>query len=337
MRRLRRSTLALACALALAGCNDHRLGFFPETESDGFDPSTTTETTTSPTTLSPTTVSPTVPTTVPTSITITSDTQTVTTEPVTSVTTFDPTEGFECGELQLGSSLPAGLHGTLAGQGDAFSLTCGGVGGSDLAVLWTAPFTGRFQFDTIGSNFDSLLGIIDGSCFGQELACDDDSGGTLQSLLQVDLVAGQAITVVVDSFGQSVGEVALNITEVPPVDECPDAFFDPIVPLVIDGQTLGASDIRAGSCGGADSPDIEALWIAPFDGLFAFQVVEADFDPVVYLRDAACDGPEIVCNDDSNGLFPAVAAPLFAGQAVVIVVDGVGGQAGKFLLEITEL
>jgi hypothetical protein len=252
------------------------------------------------------------------------------------VTTVDPTGGIECGELQLDTSVPVQSFASLQGQGDGFSLTCGGIGGSDLSFIWTPPFTGRFQFDTIGSNFDSLLGVVEGACFGKELGCDDDNGGNLTSLLQLDLVVGQTVTIVIDSFGQSIGEVVLNVSEVPIPNECPDAFFDPIVPIAIDGQTLGASDARTGSCAGADSPDIEALWTAPFEGLFSFRVVDADFDPSLYLLDSSCDGPELACNDDSAGLLPAVTAFLFAGQSVVVVVDGTGGQAGKFVLQIDQ-
>ncbi|PCC68063.1 hypothetical protein SAMN02745121_04594 [Nannocystis exedens] len=335
MRRGLRSVLA--SGLALAGCNDHRFGFFPGTESDGgtFDPSTasTDSPTLSPTTLVPTTVSPT--TVQPTTITTATDTETtITTEPTTlTVTTEPPTE---CGELVLPPVVPIHEIDSLQAQGDDFSLTCGGIGGTDLEVVWTAPVTGRFQFDTIGSSFDSLLAVIDGVCFGQELACDDDGGGNLTSRVEVDLVVGQTVTLVIDSFGQSSAEVVYNITQVQVPDECPDGVFEPFVPLTIDGQTAGAANFRAGSCNGFESPEIEALWTAPFDGAFVFEVIEADFDPVLYLLDGSCQGGELACNDDSNGLFPQLVIPMFAGQSVVVVVDGVGGQAGKFLLSIHE-
>jgi hypothetical protein len=328
MRRLLRSTLALSCTLALAGCHDHRLGFFPETDGDASGTWTTETTTLSPTTVSPTTVSPT---TVSPTVTVSaSDTET----PVT-VTSIDPTGGGFCADASVGPQVPLDVFGSLAGEDDDFTLSCGGAGGSDFAVLWQAPFTGRFQFDTIGSNFDTLLGLFDGDCSTGELACDDDSGGELRSKLVVDLTAGQVVTVVVDSFGQSTGEFALRVRDVSPPDECPDAVFETVVPLEINGQTAGAGDSRAGSCGGEGSPDIEAMWTAPFTGLFTFRVTEADFDPVLYLR-TSCDGPEIICNDDSFGVFPVVSVALGAGQQVVIVVDGVGGQSGKFVLVIEE-
>ncbi|WAS97021.1 hypothetical protein [Nannocystis punicea] len=337
MRRGVRSVLT--CGLALAGCNDHRFGFFPGTESDGtFDPSTDSETigpttlspTLSPTTVSPTTVSPT--TVSPTTITTATDTET-TIDPTVTVTTSGPTE---CGEIVLPAVVPIHQVDSLQAKGDDFSLSCGGIGGTDLEVVWTAPVTGRFQFDTIGSTFDSLLAVLEGVCFGGELACDDDSGGNLTSKVEVDLIVGQTVTLVIDSFGQSTADVVYNITQVPVADECPDGVFEPLVPLTIDGQTAGAANIRAGSCNGFESPEIEAMWSAPFDGLFVFEVVEADFDPVLYLLDSTCQGGELACNDDSNGPFPQIAVPMFAGQQVIVVVDGVGGQAGNFVLSIHE-
>ncbi|MDC0716021.1 hypothetical protein [Nannocystis bainbridge] len=339
MRRGLRSVLT--CGLVLAGCNEHRFGFFPGTESDGdtFDPSTESETagpTLSPTTLSPTTVSPT--TVSPTTVqpTITSDTETTITSDPT-ITATVTTEGpNECGSIVLPATVPIHQVDSLQAKGDDFSLSCGGVGGTDLEVVWTAPVTGRFQFDTMGSSFDSLIAVLDGVCFGNELACDDDGGGSLTSKVEVDLVVGQTVTLVIDSFGQSSADVVYNITQVPVVDECPDTVFDPFVPLTIDGQTAGATNVRGGSCNGFESPEIEAQWTAPFDGVFVFEVIDADFDPVLYLLDGSCQGSEMACNDDSNGLLPATAVFLLGGQPVIVVVDGVGGQAGKFVLSIHE-
>lgn len=328
----------LPCAFALAACSDHRYGFFPETDGDAGSSSISstepTTTTLSPTTISPTTVQPTTSppptTTPPTTITTDTDTATVTTDPTSATTS-----GVECGQIVLAPEVPQQFFGSLGGQGDSFSLICGGVGGSDLALVWRAPFTGRFQVDTIGSSFDTLVGVIDGTCFGKELACDDDAGGNLNSRVEVDLFAGQAVTIVVDSFNQSFGEFVVNITEVPIDTQCPDTAFEPIVPLVMPGQTAGAPNVRAGSCGGADGPEIEAEWFPPFDGLFHFEVIEADFDPVMYLLLNSCDGPELKCSDDAFGLFPGFDIELAGGEPVVIVVDG-AASSGKFTLSISE-
>lgn len=335
MRTLR--PLALLCALAHTACNDHRYGFFGDSEGGSGSGSETLGTTTfAPTTVTPTTLT-TLPTTATTSTsdptTVTSIPPTVSSDPVTTVTTVGP----GCGEIQLPASVPVQGFDSLDGKTDFFGLSCGVPGGTDVSFVWTAPFAGRFSFDTAGSSFDTLLGVFDGACFGPELACDDDSGGDLSSRVELDLFGGQTVTAVVDSFGQNFGEAVLNINEVMIDNQCPDGDFGPVVPVEIPGQTAGAPNVRTGSCGGESSPEIEAAWMAPFDGTFFFQVTQSDFDPLLYLRLDGCDGPELACSDDFDGLNPFIQISLSAGQRVVVIVDGAGGGAGNFTLQIGAL
>lgn len=324
---------ACALALALVGCNDHRYGFFGDTDggvTTGAETTTDGPTTTvSPTTVQPTTLPPT---------TITTETTVTTTPPptVTSVTSVT-TEGTGCGFFVLPAAVPTQGFASLAGQPDAFALGCGGAGGSDVAFLWRAPFTGRFVVDTLGSNVDTLLGVLDGECAGVELACDDDGGPDLTSRVEVDLFEGQAVTFVVDSFSAGFGDVVLNVAEVPIDATCPDDDFGTQLPLTAPGQTAGASNVRVGSCGGFDAPEIEALWTAPFAGLYRFEIVESDFDPVMYLQAGACGAPELICSDDGVSLNPAFDVFLETFQPVLIVVDGAGGSSGSFTLSVSLL
>lgn len=335
---------SLVGALALAGCNGHRYGFFGDTEGEGGSTDAETDTTDT-TTLSPTTVQPTTipPTTITDPTTTTDPTITATATVPTSITdttsptTVDPTSGLECGELVLPSEVPVQGFAGLGGQTDMFSLSCGGVGGADLSFVWVAPFTGRFLVETAGSTFDTLLAVIDGFCFGPELGCNDDGAPDLTSRVEVDLFAGQTVTFVVDSFQQGPSDVVLTVSEVPVVDNCPDGDFGALVPFQTSGQTAGAPNIRASFCGGESSPEIEATWTAPIDGLFRFQVTEADFDPLMYILAGGCFDPEFDCSDNVNGLLPQMDLFLFAGQQVVVVIDGAGGTAGKFSLSIDQI
>lgn len=331
-----------ACALlAVTGCNDHRYGFFGDSEGESGSGSTTIDVTTTfaPTTVSPTTITTTSttfpPTTGPTTITTTGPT-TITTEPVTSVTTVT-TVGPTCGELFLPSAVPTQGVTTVSGGQDSFSLSCGGIGGSDVAFVWNAPFSGRFAFDTKGSSFDALIGVIDGFCGGPELGCDDDNGGDLAGRVEVDLFAGQLVTIIVDSFGTIFGDVVVNVDEVPAQNDCPDGDFGSMVPIEIPGQTAGAADSRGGSCGGFGASDIEAVWTAPFSGTFRVELTASDFDPVMYLLFDSCEGFEFACSDDGNGLNPVIETFFEAGQRTVIVVDGNGGTSGKFTLAINAI
>lgn len=324
----------MVCALLLAGCNDHRYGFFGDSEgiavtdgeTTGGPTTTMSPTTVSPTTLPPTTMSPT---------TLTTETS-LTTLPPTSVTSMT-SGGTACGELALAPEVPVQAFAPLASQPDSFTLSCGSFGGSDVAFVWRAPFTGRFVADTAGSSVDTILGVISGECNGPELGCNDDGTPDLGGRVEVDLFGGQIVTFVVDSFASGVGEVVLTIDEVPIDDTCPDGDFGIELPLTIPGQTAGAANVRGSSCGGLDGPEIEALWTAPFSALYHFEVTDSDFDPVMYLLDGSCGGPELICSDDANGLNPAFNLFVGASQSVVIVVDGAGGSAGKFTLSVTQL
>ena len=65
---------------------------------------------------------------------------------------------------------------------------------------WTAPATGTYVIDTSGSSYDTLIFVREGGCNGLELACNDDTPQDLTSAVQVDLVAGQIISIFVDGF-----------------------------------------------------------------------------------------------------------------------------------------
>ena len=338
MRKARpRPRLLLACAFALAGCNDHRYGFFGDTEGAATSVGETTEGPSPTTTVTPTTVSPTTtPTTITTTTESTATTATTATTIPSTVTSATATTGVPgCGSLVLPSQVPVQGFASLVGQPDSFGLSCGTFGGSDVAFLWRAPFTGRFRVDTAGSTVDTIVGALDSECAGLELACADDSGPDLSGQIELDLLGGQVVTFVVDSFGVGVGDVVLNIAEVPVDSKCPDGDFGTQLPLTIPGQTAGAPNVRLGSCGGFDAPEIEALWTAPVAGFYRFEIVESDFDPLMYLLFGACDAPELACSADGNGVNPVIDVFLDTVQPVVIVVDGQSGTSGKFTLSVT--
>jgi hypothetical protein len=77
---------------------------------------------------------------------------------------------------------------------------------------WTPTVAGSAQIDTNGSGFDTTLAVFTGSAIPTlaEVGCDDDDGDGLQSLLALDLVAGETYQIRVDGFGTAMGAVTLN-------------------------------------------------------------------------------------------------------------------------------
>ena len=105
--------------------------------------------------------------------------------------------------------------GTTIGQVDDFTGSCSGLGAgaADVAIEWTAPDSGTYSFSTNvpGTNYDTVLYVLDGTCT-TELGCDNDTGGA-QSEVVTDLRAGQRVVVVVDGFDGAEGNYVLDISQ----------------------------------------------------------------------------------------------------------------------------
>jgi hypothetical protein len=114
---------------------------------------------------------------------------------------------------------PSVATGSNAGMPNLFDPGCvTNNQGLDVCFTWTAPADGGYIINTTGSSYDTVLMVY---ANGVEIACNDDSGGVLQSLVVIDAVGGQQYTLVVDAYGTATGTFILNI-EVP---ECsPGAY-----------------------------------------------------------------------------------------------------------------
>src|SRR5688572_28945940 len=159
--------------------------------------------------------------------------------------------------------LPNTVNGSSSGEDSEFGSTCGGGGAPDVAWLFTAPFDGDFTFDTQGSSIDTVLHVPDGNCMGAELQCNDDGiVNTTQSMLSIPMVQDQEVTVVVDAFGLTGGNVSLTVRE--GSVSCPTDIGS-TVPQVVSDQTQVALDEFAGSCGTGAAADRAFLFTPPQD------------------------------------------------------------------------
>ena len=104
--------------------------------------------------------------------------------------------------------------GSVAGATDEFTGSCWVDTLPDRAYHFTAPESGLYQIDTYGSETnDTVLFVLDAA--GNEIACNDQAGGTSHSELLLDLAAGDMIVIVIDVFTASQSEeFQLNITHV---------------------------------------------------------------------------------------------------------------------------
>src|SRR5262249_10235918 len=92
------------------------------------------------------------------------------------------TPGTSCPLTDLGNALPVSVSGSTAGAANLVGGASCGNGGStapDATYRYTAPAAGTYVIDTFGSAFDTLLYVRADTCAGTQLACNDDSSGTL--------------------------------------------------------------------------------------------------------------------------------------------------------------
>jgi uncharacterized repeat protein (TIGR01451 family) len=107
------------------------------------------------------------------------------------------------------------VTGSTVGAGKEFGepLHAGNIGGASIWFSWQAPTNGTYGFDTIGSSFDTLLGVYTGSPVGglTVVASDDDIGfGTFQSALQFGATEGTTYMIAVDGYDGEDGAVVLS-------------------------------------------------------------------------------------------------------------------------------
>jgi hypothetical protein len=110
--------------------------------------------------------------------------------------------------------------GTTSGTG-VLASACGfGTLAAPEAIYeWTPSTTGIATVDTCSgtTNFDTVLGVRQGSCGGTEIACNDDASGCgLRSRVVFFSNAGTTYYIVVDGYGGQSGDFTLTVTPASP-------------------------------------------------------------------------------------------------------------------------
>ena len=114
-----------------------------------------------------------------------------------------------CVPTELPSTLPISVSGTTVGEPDTFSSSCGPGVAPDAYFTFTAPAAGTYTVDTVGSSFDSVLELRDGSCRGEKISCHNGPGNEASRTVSLD--AGQTIIIIVDGRYSSQGQFVLNV------------------------------------------------------------------------------------------------------------------------------
>ncbi|MDC0680585.1 MXAN_6577-like cysteine-rich protein [Sorangium atrum] len=239
-----------------------------------------------------------------------------------------------CPMADLGSTYPQTVTGHTSGLDGVLQPACSMSDSPEVSYSFTAPIAGRYTFDTLGSTFNTVLHVHDGSCTGASLGCNDDAEGSYQSQVSTPLAQGQTAVVVVDGASGKHGAYTLNVSG-SPAPPCPANALEPVVPQTVRGTTLDRSDFAAAPCGKVGGAEVAYGFTAPSDGLYVFDTFGSSFDTLVHVHAGTCGGEVLGCNDNTTGLQSRVVVPLVAGQETVVVVDGSGPAAtGAFTLNI---
>ncbi|MGE0479406.1 MAG: hypothetical protein AB7Q17_02930 [Phycisphaerae bacterium] len=215
-----------------------------------------------------------------------------------------------------------------AGAGTESTASCGGGGVNDVWYSYLATANGTVTIDTCGSAFDTILAAF-AACGGAELACDDDSGCGTTSRITFNVTQNTTYFIRVASKTGTTGRVVIGATTLTPGaglanDECANAAAVAEGSFV--GTLVGATTDNVATCvTPASGGDVWYRLTPAVNGTATANTVgsDANIDTVISVL-SACDGNEIVCNDDMNAidLTSAVEWAVTAGNSYFIRVAG---------------
>ncbi len=237
-----------------------------------------------------------------------------------------------------GATLEPGEAAALAAMGDD-------IGGT-VWFAWPATVSGQVTFSTLGSGFDTVLGVYTGNDFGAlSLVTWDDNGGGPDGTSSVtwNAESGARYRIVVAGRGGVQGPFSLNWEQVfpPPAN---DAFLAARALSGFTGQTsgdnLGATvePSEPPHADGASQASVWFSWTASREGTVKFVTDRSLFptDLAVYTGDAL-ENLKLVARsqDQGAGLAGSVAFTTLENQQYWIALDGQGGAKGLYLLQWT--
>ncbi len=114
-----------------------------------------------------------------------------------------------CPDAVIGA--PTTIYGSTYGQDANYDVSCNPYPAPTYTVLFAPDTADMYTIDTYGSDYDTVLAVLQGSCSGAEIACNDDAGPYVQSLVNVSLAAGEPITILVSGYYGDSGNFVLNV------------------------------------------------------------------------------------------------------------------------------
>lgn len=213
-------------------------------------------------------------------------------------------------------------------------------GGRSLWWRWVAPASTTVAVDTLGSNFDTTLGVYQGASLSSlnVVAANDDSSG-LQSQVLFQANQGQEYRIAVDGYGGAFGNIQLQISagiSAPENDDFENRLLLTGNSGSASGSSLGATHQTAepltlASIGGAS---VWWSWTPTFSGSVIIDTLGSNYDTLlaVFVGDTLLTLRQVAYNDDTEGRLSEVRLEVTAGMRYQIAVDGYNGAAGSIQL-----
>jgi hypothetical protein len=197
-------------------------------------------------------------------------------------------------------------------------------GGASVWYRWQATTNGTAIFNTVGSDFDTLLAVYTGESVGSltTIARNNDFNGQPQSRVSFAATQGTTYYIAVDGFNGTTGNIQLNWNP-PPNDDFANAQLISGTFGTVLGSNAGASreanePTHGGNVGGAS---VWYRWIAPSNGTVSFTTKASQIEPLL----AAYTGSKIsslTTPSGSNSSSATISFPVSAGTTYYIALDG---------------
>jgi hypothetical protein len=138
-------------------------------------------------------------------------------------------------------------------------LHAGKFGGKSVWYSWIAPVTGVATFRTLGSSFDTLMAIYEGTSVTNltTIDSDEDRGGFYTSKTEFNVIRSRQYQIAIDGFGGSEGDFVLGWSEQDTPHLLPQFWVQPQSQTVApDGEvTFTAVAVRVCGQGHGDCPN----------------------------------------------------------------------------------
>jgi hypothetical protein len=210
----------------------------------------------------------------------------------------------------------------------------------DSATVWyrfTAASDGAVEADTFGSSYDTTLSVYTGTRGNlSQVACNDDSGGDVQSQVHFATSAGTTYYLMVSGFDDTGGGqllLAVNSFDSPPAnDDFDGATVVGNVPFADTAFTFAATTaVDDPSCfGNAHTAWYRYTPVA--DGVLEADTFGSSFDTTLSAYTGARGSlTQLACDNDAGGPQSQIEIPVSAGTTYYLMVGSPDGAPGGSL------